>query len=167
MTAPYVTVKVETPMGVQVHARQQGALLPEGVLQESIAHHLRKKMIERVEVAEGEPEPEREPVLTREQWEQLAAREPGADPDSAPDVPPFNEGGTPPSGASVVANTTDQGHPVVPQSTPEPPEPAAPPESGPGSGKPAWVEYAVAQGMDRDEAKAMPRDDLIAALRKE
>lgn len=44
--------------------------------------------------------------------------------------------------------------------------PAVPPESGPGSGKGAWVDYAVASGMNRDEAAAMPRDDLIAALKE-
>lgn len=160
VTAPYVTVKVQTPMGVQVHSRQAGALLPEGVLRESIEHHLRKKMIERVEVAEGEPEPEREPVLTREQWEQLAAREPAAGPDSDPAVPPFNEGGTLHSGGSAETGMT--GDPA-PESEPEP---EAPPESGPGSGKNAWIDYAVAKGMDRDEAAAMTRDDLIAALRE-
>ncbi|MFI6793674.1 hypothetical protein ACIBG4_40720 [Nonomuraea sp. NPDC050383] len=45
--------------------------------------------------------------------------------------------------------------------------PTAPPESGPGSGKQAWVDYAVARGMDRDEANGMSRDDLIAALRED
>lgn len=48
-----------------------------------------------------------------------------------------------------------------------PPPPAAPPESGPGSGKAAWVDYAVARGFDRDTAGAMSRDDLIAALRED
>ncbi|GAA3172501.1 hypothetical protein [Nonomuraea roseoviolacea] len=43
----------------------------------------------------------------------------------------------------------------------------APPESGPGSGKQEWVDYAVARGMDRAEAASMKRDDLIAALRED
>ena len=43
---------------------------------------------------------------------------------------------------------------------------APPPESGAGSSKQAWVEYAAARGMDRNEAAAMSRDDLIAALRE-
>lgn len=47
-----------------------------------------------------------------------------------------------------------------------PPSPAAPPESGHGSSKQAWVDYAVARGMSSDEAASMSRDDLIAALRE-
>ena len=39
-----------------------------------------------------------------------------------------------------------------------------PPTTGPGSGREAWIDYAVARGMDRDEAAAMRRDDLIARL---
>lgn len=42
-----------------------------------------------------------------------------------------------------------------------------PPESGPGSAKAAWVDYAVAQGMSRDDAQGMDRADLIKALKGE
>lgn len=44
--------------------------------------------------------------------------------------------------------------------------PPTPPESGPGSGKQAWADYAVARGMDREKADAMTRDELIAELQK-
>ncbi|MEV4287357.1 hypothetical protein AB0K40_17775 [Nonomuraea bangladeshensis] len=57
--------------------------------------------------------------------------------------------------------------PPPPAAPPASDTPQAPPESGPGSGKQAWVDYAVARGMDRDEANDMTRDDLIAALREE
>lgn len=43
VTAPYVTVKVRTDKGVQAVGLYEGALLPEGVLEESIQHHLGKK----------------------------------------------------------------------------------------------------------------------------
>lgn len=45
--------------------------------------------------------------------------------------------------------------------------PQPPPTTGPGSGQQAWVDYAVARGMDRNEALGMKRDDLIAALRED
>jgi hypothetical protein len=46
-----------------------------------------------------------------------------------------------------------------------PPEVKAPPESGPGSSKEAWVEYAVARGMARADAEALNKADLIKALK--
>lgn len=39
-----------------------------------------------------------------------------------------------------------------------------PPKAGAGSGKAAWFEYAVARGLDPEEAEGMTRDDLIAAV---
>lgn len=41
----------------------------------------------------------------------------------------------------------------------------APPTSGQGASKAAWVDYAVAKGMDRDVAERKSRDDLIKELK--
>ena len=58
------------------------------------------------------------------------------------------------------------------ESTPEPPIPTEPaPEGGRRVEQPKrtalkdeWVEFAVAKGLDRADAEAMNKDDLIAAL---
>lgn len=65
VTAPYVTVKVRTDKGVQAVGLYEGALLPEGTLDESIKHHLGKHhlgkpMIEKFQAlgsVQAEPEP--------------------------------------------------------------------------------------------------------------
>lgn len=44
------------------------------------------------------------------------------------------------------------------------PQPEAPDRPGVRDSKAAWVEYAVTQGMDRDEAEATSKPDLMAAL---
>lgn len=36
-----------------------------------------------------------------------------------------------------------------------------PPEHGPGSNKDAWVNWAIAQGADRDEAEQLTKSDLV------
>ena len=41
---------------------------------------------------------------------------------------------------------------------------SAPQVPAPGAPKTAWVDYAAALGHDRDEAAAMTKSDLIAAL---
>lgn len=56
---------------------------------------------------------------------------------------------------------------VPPPAPAAPAEPSPPPATGPGSGRQAWIDYAVASGMSRDEASGLSRDDLIAALRKD
>ncbi|MER7500448.1 hypothetical protein AB0L05_27700 [Nonomuraea pusilla] len=125
--APYVIAKTVTSEGVRMKGLNEGALVPDDVPEEWLAHHLRKKLIEKL------PEPE-------------AALTP---------APASEQGGQ------------SEEVPSTPQAAPPGPETAqAPPESGPGSGKQAWVEYAVARGMSREEAGAMSRDDLIAALRE-
>jgi len=125
VTAPYITVKISGMSGVEVRGFNAGAVLPEGVLEESIEHHLRKKMIEPL----AQPEPTPEPAAATENPR--------------------------PSGGSA-----DPDAPPAPGDTPVPP-----PESGPGSGKAAWVDHAERMGMDRAEAEAMSRDDLIKALK--
>jgi hypothetical protein len=40
----------------------------------------------------------------------------------------------------------------------------APPESGPGSSKEAWVDYAERRGMKRADAEALNKADLIKAV---
>jgi hypothetical protein len=139
VTAPYITVKVETPLGSQVQGFAAGALLPDGVVEESIRHHLRRKMIEEVEVGSGQELAESE---SAENGDGDGDGEDGGDPSTPPPPPP----------------------PLEPAPSVGP-EPAAPPESGPGSGKAAWVDYAMARGMDRAEAEGMSRDDLIKALK--
>lgn len=59
--------------------------------------------------------------------------------------------------------------PLAPAPPPAPaPEPAsgpaviAPPTTGPGSGKSAWVEYAVGLSYGRADVEAMSRDEIIA-----
>ena len=43
-----------------------------------------------------------------------------------------------------------------------------PPENGPGSGKDAWVDYAVASGaLSREDAESMSKGDLVKALKGE
>jgi hypothetical protein len=129
VTAPYVIAKTVTSDGPQMKGLYKDALVPDDVSEDWLAHHLRKKMIEKV----GQPAPA--PAPSRQQSQQ------GKQPQ---DSKPAEEAKTPSAAG----------------------EPAAPPESGPGSGQKAWVDYAVARGMNRDEAAAMPRDDLIAALRE-
>jgi hypothetical protein len=134
VTAPYITVKVETLSGTEVRGYHAGAVLPSGVLPESIEHHLRKKMIAPL------PTPAAE------------SAEPAQDEGS--------EGSAAKSSESSADSSTGSATPSA--STPPP---AAPPESGPRSSKAAWVDYAVARGLDRAEAEAMSRDDLIKALK--
>lgn len=130
VTAPYVIAKTVTADGPQMKGLYKDALVPDDVSEEWLAHHLRKKMIEKV----GHAAPAPAPAPPRQQPQQARP---------AQEAKPSEEDKPPAAG-----------------------EPAAPPESGPGSGQKAWVDYAVARGMSRDEAAAMPRDDLIAALRE-
>jgi hypothetical protein len=122
VAAPYVIAKTVTSDGPQMKGLYKGALVPDDVSEEWLAHHLRKKLIEKVGQAAPAPAPVPAPTPVKE--------------------------------------------PVVEKPKQETPTPATPPESGPGSGQKAWVDYAVARGRDRAEATAMPRDDLIAALRE-
>lgn len=49
-------------------------------------------------------------------------------------------------------------------------EPAAEPQTEPparSDNKPAWVDYAITQGLTRTEAEAMTKDDLIARFAAE
>lgn len=135
VTAPYITVKVETTGGVQVRGYTADMLLPSGVLEESIRHHARKKMIEEVRVGDSAPEFTPGPMPVHA--EQAAGRQASVEPEPDPDVPP----------PSVTTGRTP------------------PPESGAGSSKAAWVDFAVASGFDREQAEGMSRDDLIKKLR--
>lgn len=144
MIAPYVTVKVATPLGVQVHARQAGALLPEGVLPESIAHHLKKKMIEKIEVVPAAPEPEQEEPESR---------------------PPFDQGGVlPPAVGSMQVSEEPQGAAAREAGVEVDPEPDVAPSAGKvnsRSSKGDLVEHAVTQGMAREDAEGLTRDELL------
>ncbi|MGP3914308.1 hypothetical protein [Nonomuraea sp. 10N515B] len=119
--APYVIARTVTQDGVRMVGLGEGALVPDDVPAEWLAHHLRKKMIEKV--ASAEP--------------------------PAPQTP-----ATPPE-------STGEG-----EEADGPGLPAPPPPTGPGSSQKAWVDYAVARGLSREEAAAMSRDELIAALRE-
>jgi hypothetical protein len=65
------------------------------------------------------------------------------------------------------ASTPDPSAPPEPSGPATPPGLQAPPESGPGSSKDAWVDYAVQRGMDRAEADALNKADLIKRLKGE
>ncbi|MUN41411.1 hypothetical protein [Actinomadura litoris] len=46
--------------------------------------------------------------------------------------------------------------------------PSMPPENGPGSGKDAWVEYAVGSGrMERPDAEGLSKTELVKTLKGE
>ncbi|MGI5423065.1 hypothetical protein [Actinomadura luteofluorescens] len=65
--------------------------------------------------------------------------------------------------------TEEPGSPEVSKSQGPTPAPegdlAPPPTGGAGSGKDAWVDYAVKRGFTREEAEGMSRDDLIKVLK--
>lgn len=153
--APYVYVRVRTQGGVEVKGVYQDALLPEETLPESIEAHLRKQyggrpMIERV----GGPAP-------------VAKSKPKSKPESAPVREPVE---APPAPAPAPELTPNPEPTPDPDPDPEPEQveaPAAPPTTGPGSGKAAWVEYAVALGFLREEVTALGRDELISLTTEE
>lgn len=58
VTAPYITVTVPTPDGPTVRGFYEGAVLPDGVSDEAIKHHLDGDMI----AATDEPAPEPAPT---------------------------------------------------------------------------------------------------------
>jgi len=140
VTAPcLVHVPFNTPQGTQLGTLYAEAILPDGVPQEKVDFWLDAGMIEKVggKAAREASEEGGQEVAKSQGPDPVQARQPGVEVDPDPDVPP----------PSVLTGRTP------------------PPESGPGSGKAAWVDYAVAQGMGRDEAEGMSRDDLIKALK--
>lgn len=142
VTAPcLVHVPFDTPQGRQLGTLYAGAVLPDSAPNDKVKFWLDGGMIEEVKTAEPEPaqEPESKgPEVSKSQGpDPVPARQPGVEVDPDPDVPV----------PSVLTGRTP------------------PPESGPGSGKAAWVDYAVAKGKDRAEAEGMSRDDLIKALK--
>lgn len=138
VTAPcLVHVPFHTPQGKQLGTLYAEALLPDSVPEEKVQFWLDAGMIAPVGAA-VEAEPDSGPEVAKSQGPEPApARQPEVEVDPDPDVPP----------PSVLTGRTP------------------PPESGPGSGKAAWVDYAVARDMDRAEAEGMSRDDLIKALK--
>jgi hypothetical protein len=52
VTAPYVTVRVNTDQGTRLLGYYKGATLPDGVTEASIQHHLDRNMIEEQGAAE-------------------------------------------------------------------------------------------------------------------
>lgn len=142
VTAPYITVKVQGLDGVTVRGYTAGALLPDGVAEESIRHHLKRKMIEKLaesaKPAAAETDPSKQPESAKTPPPASPAQQTGVKPDRDPDAP---------------------------QPTPASPTPEPPPETGAGSSQAAWVEYAQARGIDKAKAETMSRSDLIKALK--
>ncbi|MBH0121555.1 hypothetical protein I0Q12_19390 [Rhodococcus sp. CX] len=70
--------------------------------------------------------------------------------------------------SAVAAPVTADGTATPAGSSIAPQEPAAAPAVGErpkqAAAKSVWVEYAVSRGMDRDEAEALDKRELIAAL---
>jgi hypothetical protein len=137
VTAPcLVHVPFDTPQGRQLGTLYADAVLPGGVPEEKIRFWLDAGMIREVKAKALEPVAVQGPEVSKSQ---------------GPDPAKLDNGGTlPPAGGQDPAKT---------------PEPSAPPESGPGSGKAAWIDYAVARGFTRADAEGMSRDDLIKALK--
>ncbi|MFB4306981.1 hypothetical protein [Actinomadura sp. GTD37] len=139
VTAPcLVHVPVRTATGPALGTVYAGDVLPGGVPEEKIRFWLDGGMIEEIEAAD-EPESGGPEVAKGQGPEpgQAPGRQPGVEVDPDPDVP----------APSVTAGITP------------------PPTGGAGSGKEAWVDYAVARGFTREDAEGMTRDDLIKALK--
>ncbi|MBP2208169.1 putative membrane protein [Rhodococcus percolatus] len=81
---------------------------------------------------------------------------PGSADDSAPVVPAAADETALPAEASASADQPDSPAAPVEVAEAERPKQAA--------AKAIWVEYAVARGMDRDDAEALDKRDLIAEL---
>lgn len=74
---------------------------------------------------------------------------------------PYDQGGTLPSGVSVVTNTTGEPIPVRDADDAEAAESAAAPPKM-SAPKAAWLEFLAEQGHDRQKLEGMSRGELIA-----
>lgn len=138
VVAPYITVLSATADGPRLIGLYRDHVLPDDVPQKQIDDHLACGLIRELDGPAPAPA---EPAGDDLDDPAPAPAEPAGD---DPDITPTRQAGVEPD--------------------PDPEAPGRPPESGPGSGKSAWVEYAVACGMDADEAAAMSRDEIIAAF---
>lgn len=141
VTAPFVNLKLKNPVvgGAAINGFYKGAIVTDDQIEEaSLERHLRRNMMEPFyELPSPQPE----------------ASAPAANPDPDAELGELVADGTPGPLPEANPANPDPDAELLPAPPPVKPKQA--------EGKDAWVDYAVANGVDPGEAEGLTKAELI------